>query len=152
MTGKPTHKLLITVTMLSSLGLTMFAHERPARAGGLGTLIKIGGVAAAIALFGDEINNTINALYQRHDVESKQATKVVAIVSIGKGTHLGAAQVVGPKERVDQVQAVAQGEIDPLHDKLRLRALIPIASKNITKGEMKTVGGVGVSAIIDLKL
>lgn len=138
--------------MLSSLALAMFAHNHPARAGGLGTLIKIGGVAAAIALFGGEINSAINTLYQRHGVESKQSTKVVAIISIGKGTHLGAAQVVGPKERVDQVQAVAQGEIDPLRDKLRLRALIPIATKNITKGEMRTVGGVGVSAIIDLKL
>jgi len=145
-----TRKWLITGPLLSALALTIFAHDRPARAGGLGTLIKIGGVAAAISLFGKDMNNAINGLYQRNGVASRDATKVVAILSIGNGTHLGAAQVVGPKERIDEVQAVAQGEIQP--GPLRLRALIPIASKNITKGEMKTVGGVGVSAIIDLKL
>ena len=143
-------KLLITGIMLSALALAIVAHERSADAVGLGSLLKVGGVVAAVSLFGKEMNNTVNELYLRHGVASRSATKVVVIISIGNGTHLGAAQVVGPKERVAQVQAVAQGEFQP--GPLRLRALIPIASKNVTKGEMKTVGGVGVSALIDLKL
>jgi hypothetical protein len=50
---------------------------------------------------------------------------------------------------VEKVNAVASPEINFLGE-VRLRALIPVSSKDVTK--IRNVEGVGVSGIVDLKL
>ena len=67
----------------------------------------------------------------------------------GVGGYIGAAQVSGPKELVEQVAAVAQVEAD-WQKVMRLTVLIPV--DNINPLEMKRVNGVGVSAVIDVYL
>jgi len=59
--------------------------------------------------------------------------------------------VMGKPDLVRKVQAVAQLEGDFLGREVRLRALIPISTKNPQRG-IDRVEGVGVSGIIDIKL
>jgi hypothetical protein len=93
--------------------------------------IKILGVGVAVKQFGPDINKAINKL-AKHTDTPQLSTKVVPILSIGIGTSptVGAAQVMGPKRLLDQVQAVAQPQAK----------------------DIKKVDGVGVSGIVDLKL
>lgn len=118
----------------------------------LGSVIKGGAIAVAVSKFGKEINNAINQLTGQKNASSTQATKVVPILSIGDGGHIGAAQVAGPERLVDKVEAVAQleGRFRAIGG-VRLRALVPINTKTPQKG-LARVEGVGVSAIIDFKL
>jgi len=118
----------------------------------IGQLIKIVGVGAAVKQFGPQINKGINGLSKHKDTYAS-TTKVVPIISIGVGTQsaIGAAQVMGPRNKVDTVVAVAQPSGDFFGHEIRLRALIPVASQDVTKG-IKEVDGVGVSGIVDLKL
>jgi len=76
--------------------------------------------------------------------------KAVPILDVGnQGIRIGAAQVVGPRQQVDQVKAVAQIELDLRH-KLRAKVYIPISSLNITK--LDRVQGVSVWLIGDLRI
>lgn len=115
----------------------------------LGDLIKVAGVGAAVDAFGPEINKTINRLQGFKDSETLM-TKVVPILSVGKGGYIGAVQVMGPPSLVKKVKAVAQLETD-FARAVRLKALIPIESKDVVK-DIKRVVGVGVSAIVDMRL
>jgi hypothetical protein len=117
-----------------------------------GSIVKGGAVALAVSKFGKEINEAINTITGQKNVGNTQATKVVAILSIGDGGHIGAVQVAGPQRLVDRVEAVAQleGRFKALGG-VRLRALVPISTKTPHKG-LDRVEGVGVSAIVDLKL
>ena len=116
----------------------------------LGGLLKGGGIALIVSQFGGEINKAINRLTKTPDKTATYATKVVPLISVGKGTEVGAAQIMGPPEAVERVKVVAQIEGDIRQVGVRLRALIPVASKNFT--EIKRVPGVGVSGLIDVKL
>ena len=78
------------------------------------------------------------------------ATKVVPIISFGSGGHIGAAQVMGSSEQVARVEAVLQVEGDFNGRTFRVKALIPSDSKNPLK--FSRVQGVGVSAVIDVKI
>ncbi len=80
-------------------------------------------------------------------------TKVVPIISGGIASRqaVGAAQVMGPRYQVEKVQAVAQIDQDILGKEVKIRAMIPIESKEILK-DIRRVEGVGVSGIVDLKL
>ncbi|MEQ1823898.1 MAG: hypothetical protein ABL949_15430 [Fimbriimonadaceae bacterium] len=120
--------------------------------GDLGKLIKVGGVALLVDQFGGEMNKGLNRL-TKHNDSATVKTKVVTILSVGIGrSHaIGAAQVMGPPDKVDKVVAIAQPEADLLGRQIRLRALIPVSDKNVTKA-IKTVDGVGVSGIVDIKL
>jgi hypothetical protein len=112
-------------------------------------LLKIGGVAAVVNTFGKDINKSFNKLWGRNEGRNLK-TKVVPILSVGKrGNAIGIAQVMGPPMDVDEVVAVAQPEL-PLMG-LRLRALIPVSSRNVIE-DIKVVENVGVSGIIDIKL
>jgi hypothetical protein len=115
-------------------------------------LIKIVGVGAAVKQFGPDINKGINKL-SGHTDTNRSMTKVVPIISVGVGTQsaIGAAQVMGAKVNVDKVEAVAQPSGDLLGHEVRIRALIPVATKDVKNG-IKAVDGVGVSGIVDLKL
>jgi hypothetical protein len=152
------HKLqlgLATAFMLGFLACTL-VRPLPANAGGLdlGGLLegaaKVGGVALAVDKFGGDINKTINKLMDNNDVKTNSATKVVVIVSPIGNKHIGAAQVVGSKEAVAKVGAVAQLETSFMDKMFRIKAMVPIEGKDATK--LKRVEGVGVSAVIDIKL
>lgn len=115
-------------------------------------ILKVGGMVALVNTFGKDINKGFNKL--QGSVDTKRfATKVVPIISIGinRSSAVGAAQVMGPPAAVEQVVAVAQPEAELLGKEVRLRAMIPVSSKDVIK-EIRRVDGVGVSGVVDIKL
>ena len=124
-----------------------------ARADLLGSVLGGVGIGVLIKQFQRPINDGINKLTGSAGPGADQATKVVPIVSVGQGGYVGAVQVSGPKGQVDQVQAVGQVEGNVLGDRVRLRALIPInTEKPSSLQSTKRIKGVGVSAIVDVKV
>ncbi len=132
---------MVGVLALSAVGATQFRQ-----------IIKLVGVGAAVKQFGPEINRSINGL-TRHKDTYDMTTKVVPIISGGINSRnaVGAAQVMGPKDKVDQVQAVAQLDQDLFGREVKIRAMIPISTREIVK-DIRRVEGVGVSGIVDLRL
>ena len=121
-----------------------------ATAQNLKTLIKLVGVTVAVERFSGDINKAVNKVANYTDTPAA-STKVVPILSVGKGKGaIGAAQVMGPKSRIDQVKAVAQVEADFLGE-FRIKVLIPVSTKDVISN-IRRVDGVGVSGILDLKL
>jgi len=114
--------------------------------------IKIIGVYAVVDKFGPDMNKAINKLSNHKDTTNKW-TKVVPIIRIGIGSPsaIGAAQVTGTKATLAKVEAVAQPEASLFGKEITVRALIPVQTKDVKNG-LKTVDGVGVSGIVDLKL
>jgi len=116
----------------------------------LDKILKAGGIAVVVDRFGPEMNKAVNRL--THIKPDKNfTTKVVPIISAGSGTYVGAAQVMGKPELVKQVQAVAQIEGSFAGHEVRIKALIPISTKN-PRRSIDRVEGVGVSAILDIRL
>jgi hypothetical protein len=117
----------------------------------LGSVLKGGAIALVVDRFGPQINSGINKLTGDKNLGLGQATKVVPILSVGSGGYLGAVQVTGPDDKVDTVKAVAQleGKVKVIGG-IRLRALVPIAARSVSN--LKRVPGVGVSALVDIKL
>jgi hypothetical protein len=138
-----TKALLIGSVAVLSIGLAGAQFKQ---------LIKVVGVGAAVKQFGPQINSALNKL-QNHKDSSTMTTKVVPIISGGIASRqaVGAAQVMGPRYQVEKVQAVAQIDQDILGKEVKIRAMIPIESKEILK-DIRRVEGVGVSGIVDLKL
>lgn len=136
------------------LALCALASRIPASAIDLGDILKegaiiVGGGALVTAVAGP-INDFINTVTFNRGVKADGFTKVVPIVSLGNGAHIGAAQVGGTsKASVDKTQAVAQLETD--FKGIRVKVLIPIDSVNPLK-QFKRVQGIGVTAIIDAKI
>ncbi len=116
----------------------------------LGGVAKVGGVGVIVSKFGDQINSAINSVMMKEGVGTNYATKVVPIVSIGKSGYIGAAQVIGDAEQVAQVEAVGQLEVGFNSELVRIKGLVPLNGINPTNASR--VQGVGVSAVIDLKL
>lgn len=147
-------KRILSVSLIALIVFAGLGSPGPALALDLKDIIKdgaliIGGGAVVKAIAGpiDEFINTVTlnkgAKYQGH-------TKVVPIVSLGDGTHIGAAQVGGTsKSSVDQTQAVAQ--LEATFKGIRVKVLIPIDDINPLK-QFRRVQGVGVTAIIDVKI
>jgi opacity protein-like surface antigen len=117
---------------------------------GLGDILKVGGISILIDKFAGQLNGFINTLTFKHGVGSDFATKVVPILSFGSGGYIGAAQVIGTQDLIDRTQAVVQIEGEFSGNTFRIKALIPIDSKNPVN--FSRVNGVGVSAIIDVKI
>ncbi|CAN5501819.1 hypothetical protein BH11ARM1_BH11ARM1_06490 [soil metagenome] len=115
-------------------------------------LLKVLGVGEVVQKFGPDINKAVNKLSNHKDTTTS-ITKVVPIISggIGGRTAIGAAQVMGKKADVDKVNAVAQIEQDILGKEVKIRAMIPITSKDVIK-DIRAVPGVGISGIVDLKI
>ncbi len=120
-------------------------------AAGIGSVLKGGAIVLLVDKFGNGLNSTINKLTANKGVAVNEMTKIVPIISIGGGSYAGAAQVSGPASRVKLVQAVAQLETSFSGKTFRIKALVPVASKN-TINNIKRVSGVGVSAVIDVRL
>lgn len=114
--------------------------------------VKVAGVGLLVDKIAKPLNDFINQLMLTHGAPNRETTKVVPILTVGKEGHIGAAQVCGPAELVDQVKAVIQFEDDynAFGQNLRVRALVPNATKNPAK--LDRVYGVGVTAILDLPI
>ena len=115
----------------------------------LGGVLKVGGVNFVIDKYAESINGFLNNLLKQNNLSTTYSTKVVPIVSLGGGAHIGAAQVTGPSSEVERVEAVAQIEAS-FNSVARVKGLVPIDSKNPSTANR--IQGVGISAIIDLKI
>ena len=116
-----------------------------------GDIIKVGGAALVVDKFGGQINKFINGLTLNKNLGTTQATAVVPILSLGGGGYIGAAQVIGAKANVDKCKAVVQIEGNAVFGKnIRAKALVPVGSKSTSN--IKRIYGVGVSAIIDIRI
>jgi len=146
------------VKVLGHTGAQAEAHPQQPAAPGLTVeaVVKTIGVGAAVKAFAPAINTFINGLVQARDPTTLQTTKVVPILSISIGINapgqaaVGAAQVSGPKPAVEKVQAVAAIDAN-YQGNFSIRALVPVDSLEPWK-RVRRIPGVGVSAIIDLKL
>ncbi|HZO89898.1 MAG TPA: hypothetical protein VFB38_16330 [Chthonomonadaceae bacterium] len=135
-----------TVWLVSLLLLVMTV----AASAQIGKILKGGGIAYAISQFGPEINRFINGLTKTSNASPTYETKVVPVLSAGTGAYVGGVQVMGPRSAVDKVQAVVQleGKFNPLG--MRVRALVPVATKSVTN--IRRIPGVGISGLLDFKL
>ena len=144
-------KKLVVVTLI--LAVLAFGAVPAAQAIGLGDILKVGGIGFLVDKFAPQLNSFINSLMMQNNATPEFATKVVPILTVGvlgNSGYIGAAQVMGPQNLVDKVQAVVQVESNFNGNMFRVKGLIPIDSKipvNFTR-----VSGVGVSAIIDVRI
>lgn len=141
-------------TIAAALIMCSMLFSAPFAYANIGDILKEGvlifGGGALVNAIGPQLNDFINTLTFNRGVRFDGYTKVVPIVSIGNGTRIGAAQVGGvTKEAVDRVKAV--GQLEGEFNRIRAQALIPIDSENPLQ-QFKRVQGVGVTAIIDVKL
>ena len=137
-----------TVLLVAAIILSMAAATY---AGLVGDIVKVGGIAWVVDKFGKQINDFVNKLTANKNVSTTEATAVVPILSLGSGGYIGAAQVMGTKANVDKCKAVVQIEGNAIFGKkIRAKALVPVGSK--TTSNIKRIYGVGISAIIDIKI
>ena len=120
----------------------------------LGGILKGGAVIVLVDKFSGQIDRFVNTVTGNKTNNVQESTRVVPILSVGRGTYAGAVQVTGPKELVDSVKAVAQVEGQTkIGGEIRVRALIPISTRDVSDPtKLSRVKGVGTSALIDLKL
>lgn len=143
-------RLLTLILALVFLTGALVSIAPTARAD-LGDILKGAGIVFLVDRFSDDLNKFINKLTLNKGVEVKDQTKVVPIISIGQHGYAGAAQVSGTAEQVDKVKAVAQLETSMSGKTFRIKILVPVESKDVIK-DIKRVSGVGVSAIIDVRI
>ncbi len=115
----------------------------------VGQIIKVVGIGAAVQKFGPDINKAMNKLASHSDT-STSWTKVVPIISVGSRRAIGAAQVIGPKSKVEGVKAVAQLDQDLFGREVKLRAMIPIDSEGVSN--IHRVEDVGIGGIVDFRI
>jgi hypothetical protein len=142
------HNVLIAATV-GVLSLSVTAHAQ------WGEALKGGGIAFLVTKIAPDIDRFLNGITGNTSDSWREATKVVPILSVGRGTFVGAVQVSGPRAAVASVKAVAQveGEQKILGSKVRGRILIPISTQDVRdKNALTRVKGVGVSALVDVKL
>jgi hypothetical protein len=136
----------------AALGGMVVGQVVPANAQ-LGDVLKGGAIALVVDRFSGDIDRFVNTLTGNDANNVRESTRVVPILSGGRGTYVGAVQVTGPKNLVDQVRAVAQVEgRTKIGSEIRVRALIPISSRNADINSLSRVKGVGVSALVDVRL
>ena len=119
----------------------------------LGGILKVAGIGLLVDQFGPQLNSFINTLMAQHNATPEFATKVVPILTVGvlgNSGYIGAAQVMGPQNLVNKVQAVVQVESSFNGNMFRVKGLIPIDSK--IPVNFSRVSGVGVSAMIDVRI
>jgi predicted small secreted protein len=142
---------VVLVATLLVAGTTMQARGQD-----VFSIIKTLGVGYAVRTFAPQINNFINDLLQNKGASVRAQTKVVPILSLAigvsnpGGAYIGAAQVSGPASAVTKVQAVAEIEAN-FQNAFRIKALVPVDSLEPWKA-LRRVPGVGVSAIVDIRI
>jgi len=116
----------------------------------LGDILKVGGISFLVKQYGSQIDKAINSLVGEKGFSTEYQTKVVPIISMGSGSYIGAVQVAGPTDAVAKVEAVGQLEANFMGKTFRIKPLVPINSASITN--IRRIPGVGVTAIIDIKI
>lgn len=145
-------KSRVVVAALLALSLVT-AGITAAKADLLGGLLAGVGIVVLVHQFGPQLNSFINTITANKGMTNDQATKVVPLLSIGQGTYAGMVQVTGQRDQVDDCKAVGILEGEFASHKFRARALVPIDNDNPGKStNIKRVAGVGVSALIDVRL
>lgn len=142
-------KILRNIMLALVLAGLLAGSMRPVYSLDLGSVLKIGGIVLAVTTFRGPINSFINKTLGQHDAAVVGATKVVPIISVGTGTYLGAAQVMGVPASVKQTQAVAS--VNVTLSSLSGSLLVPISTKTAGKS-LARVSGVGVSAVISFHI
>ena len=130
---------------LLSLGLAATA----AQAFDLGDILKVGGIVWLVNQYDDEIDGFLTKALGERDAAARGATKVVPILSLGRGGYIGAAQVVGNPENVQRVKAVFQ--VEGRLGGVRAQLLIPTTTDRAS-GNPDRAKGVGVSAVIEFEI
>lgn len=148
-------QLALVTGVFAGFAAAMLVQAQPAHAFiDLGDIIKGGikvvGIGALVNKYDRQIDKAVNDLMNNNKAGTQAATKVVVIVSPIGNKHIGAAQVVGPKAQVDKVKAVVQLETSFMDKMFRIKGVVPADSTDPTK--FNRVEGVGVSAIIDVKI
>lgn len=113
-------------------------------------ILKVGGMSLIIKEFSGPLNSFINTLTTDKGVGPQYSTKVVPILSFGSGGYIGAAQVIGPKALINKTKALIQVEGEFNKGQFRAKALVPTNSDNPI--HFSRINGVGISAIIDIKI
>jgi hypothetical protein len=152
------NKRMIVLALAAVLALTIATAlgpvARDASAFDLGDLlggaVKITGVVWAVDKFGNQMDGFINKFLAQNGCPLEGKSKVVPIIRVVGGVAVGGAQVVGPPEQVDKVQAV--GEVQLNAGRFRGRALVPVTVRKGLTNSIRGVGGVGTSAEMKLSL
>ena len=140
---------VVAIALILALGLTLGLASVTSAQGLIGQALKLFGIAYVVRQFGPDINKFINNLAGQHGVKWEGTTKVVPIISAGNGIYVGAAQVQGPPDKVDETRAV--GQVETKLGGLNAKLLMPVNTSNVTKS-INRIQGVGVSALIDFKI
>ena len=139
----------------AAFGGMVVGQAIPARAQ-LGDILKGGAILLVVNQIGPQIDRFVNQVTGNRTNNVRESTRVVPILTVGRGAYAGAVQVTGPKNLVDQVKAVAQLEASTreiFNNEIRIKALIPISTRGVSSLEsLSRVKGVGVSALIDVRL
>jgi len=146
--------ILLSVLLIVTVAVSLTAFSPAASADKiLGQLLKTFGIGFIVSEFAEPIDNFINTLTLNNGVQVETATKVVPIVTVGSGTFAGAVQVSGPAAEIEQVEAVAQLEGDFKDGAFRIRALVPVNTKNpVDIKNIDRIEGVGVTALVDINI
>jgi hypothetical protein len=144
----------VALVLVAALIVGGFAVQ--ARGQDLFGIIKTLGIGYAVRTFAPQINSFINDLLQNRGVAVREQTKVVPVLSLSigignpSGAYIGAAQVSGPRDAVERVQAVALLEAD-FQMAFRIKAYVPVDNLQPWQS-FRRVPGVGVSAIVDVRI
>ncbi|MCL5104951.1 MAG: hypothetical protein M1133_12670 [Armatimonadetes bacterium] len=137
--------VLLTAALVSSVS------TKPAHSGSIATKVLTGAaVGFAVTKTAKPLDKFINTVTLRNGMQSRMATKVVPILSVGEKGYVGGAQVSGPAAVIDKVEAVFQYEKNFSNNNYRAKVLVPSASLNPLK--LERVPKAGVTAIIDVAL
>lgn len=137
--------LLILIVATLSIGLLSTA----ALALSVGDILKVGGIAYLVTQYGGQIDNFINKSLGEREAQVMGATKVVPILSLGRGGYIGASQVIGAPDAVQRVKAVVQ--VEARFGSFGAKVYVPVATDRATKNPER-VAGAGVSAVIEFKI
>lgn len=140
---------IVALTLVLTIGFTIGLSTIASAQGLIEQALKVFGIAYVVRTFGDDLNKFVNDLAGQHGVEWEGTTKVVPVISVGSGAFIGAAQVQGPPDRVDDVRGVAQ--IEARISDLRGRYLWPVNTTNPSRN-VERIRGVGVSALLDFRI
>ncbi len=143
-----TRSIALLMAVLLALSVPFYAAAQD-----ITGLIKIFGIGYVVTQFAGPLNDFINNLLVNKGVSVREKTKVVPILSLGLGqaSYIGAAQVSGPTSAVAKVKAVGQLEAD-FGQVFRVKALVPLDSLNPITDGIRRVPGVGVTAVIDIRI
>lgn len=144
---KPTRT---SIGIVLAIGLGVLALSASGALGiDVGDVLKVGGIAFLVDQYDEQIDSFITSALGEREAAAKGATKVVPILSLGRGGYIGAAQVVGSPEHVQRVKAVVQ--VEGKFGDFRAKVLVPTTTDKAS-GTPDRAKGVGVSAVIEFRI